>query len=54
MNSMKSEALYHLYKLLNTMLVEMLRFDVSELTLRRYVMCSNFGLLHQLTNAEEM
>ena len=35
------------------MLFQMLRSDVSELTLCRYVMCSNFGLLHQLTNVEE-
>ena len=35
------------------MLVQLLRSDVSELTHRRYVMCSNFVLLHQLTNVEE-
>ena len=53
MTSMKLEALDHLQKLLKTMLVQMLRSDVSELTLRRYVMCSIFFLLHQLTNVEE-
>ena len=31
----------------------MLRSDVGESTLRRYVMCSNFVIVHQLTNVEE-
>ena len=35
------------------MLVQMRCSVVSELTLRRYVMRSNFVLLHQLTNVEE-
>ena len=35
------------------MLVQMLRSNVGELTLRRYAMCSNFVLLHQLSNVEE-
>ena len=35
------------------MLVQMLSSDISELTVRRYVMCSNFVLLHHLTNVEE-
>ena len=35
------------------MLDQMVRSDVSELTFRRYVMCSNFVLLHQLTKLEE-
>ena len=38
---------------MKTMLVQMIRSVVSELTLRRYGMCSNFVLLHQLTNVEE-
>ena len=50
---MKLEALDYLSKLLKTTLVQMLRSNVSELTPRRYVVCSNFVLLHQLTNVEE-
>ena len=49
MTSTKFKALDQLYKLMKTMLVQMIRSDVSELTLRRYVMCSNFVLLHQPT-----
>ena len=53
MTSTKLETLDHLQNLLKTMLVQMLRSDVSELTFRRYEICSNFVLLHQLTNVEE-
>ena len=53
MTSMSLKALDHLYKLLETTHVQMLRPHVSELTLRRFVTCSNFVLLHQLRNAEE-
>ena len=50
---MKLKALDHRQRLLKTLLVHMLHSDVSKLTLCRYVMCSNFALLHPLTDVKE-